>query len=328
MAGWVRPDLEVGRRVRSVHFERGDCPPTGRLDRDDPVRVDRGVARRIGDRREVDCVRARGAAEQPEAGDRVGEIRARGVFDLAAGRREIDSAAPGGRGVAELEHALIDRRCAGKGVGGREVERSGAAEGKAAGAGGAPGPARSGLIGDDARDRLDRSARRREVDGLIALQEEAAAVGRAVAAAARAEAACDGSGAEASADNRERRARHHENVAAGAEPAAAAAPPAGAAAEAARSAAAAAPAEAAAAAPAAARAGAATAAAEAAPAAARAAGAAAAPAAEAAAAAPAAARAAGAAADAASTPRQRRSRLRPRRRSRRRRRRLSPRRRL
>ena len=91
VAGRVRADMEVGRRIGSAHIERGDRLARGRFDRDGSGIVDRMVARRKGDLREIDLVRA------AEAADGVGEVGPGGVFDLAAGRGEIDSAAPGRR---------------------------------------------------------------------------------------------------------------------------------------------------------------------------------------------------------------------------------------
>jgi hypothetical protein len=102
------------------------------------------VARSEGDLREVDLVCA------AEAADRVGEAGASGVVDPAAGRGEIDPAASCGARVGELEDALVDGDAAGEGVGGGEIERPGAVQGEAPGAGVGARAARAGLIGDDA----------------------------------------------------------------------------------------------------------------------------------------------------------------------------------
>ena len=208
----VRPDLEVGRRVRSAHVERGDGRVRGIFDRDGPVRVDRMVAGRIDGGREVDCVRTRGPADRPEAADGVGEVGAgSGVFDFAAGRGKGDSAAPGGAGVVELEHAARDRCPAGIGVDGGQVDRARAAYGQA------PGAARTVLVGDDAADRSRLSDRlaRAESDAFVALQKDSGTIGGAHAGACSApSAACDRSIVERAALDGERGAGHHENIAA------------------------------------------------------------------------------------------------------------------
>src|SRR6516165_3695779 len=91
------------------------------------------VAHRVLDLGKVDLVLA------AEAADRVGDVDADlgGVFDLAAGRGEVDSSAPGRFRPSKFQDAPLDRHAAGKGVGGVENERAAAVEDKAAGAAGA-----------------------------------------------------------------------------------------------------------------------------------------------------------------------------------------------
>ena len=97
-------------------------------------------------------------------------------------------------------------------------------EGEAPSAGVRARAARSGLIGDGVRDLLGRPFRRRERDGLVALQEHARAERLTASGAQRASAAktaCDSPTGEPAALYGERSARHDENIAAGAKTAAA-----------------------------------------------------------------------------------------------------------
>ena len=124
MAGSVLADMEVGRRMGSADLERRDCRAGRGSYRDVSGFVYRVVAGSEGDLREVDFVLV------AEAADPVGEVSPGGVFDLAAGRGEMDCAAAGGLGVGELQDPFLDRRSAGVGAGRNQIERAGAVEGE------------------------------------------------------------------------------------------------------------------------------------------------------------------------------------------------------
>ncbi len=109
-----------------------------------PARVDRMVAGGKGDLREIDVVRA------AEAADRVGEVAPAAYSTSPLVDAKSIPPLPAGARLGELERALIDCRSAGKGIGGGEVERAGAVQGEAPGAGVGARAAGAGLIGDDA----------------------------------------------------------------------------------------------------------------------------------------------------------------------------------
>ncbi len=175
------------------------------------------VARRIVDFCEVDLVRA------AEAGDRVGEVRAGGVFELAAGRGEMNSAAAGRRGVGEFERPSLIPIPPVKVLAAVRSSVPGPSRTRSPAPALAPVPPEPVWSAMTPRIVSTVACRRRERYGLVALQEEAAAERLAVSGAAAAEAAGDGPGGEIAALDGERGARHHEDVAARAEPAAAAA---------------------------------------------------------------------------------------------------------
>jgi len=107
----------------------------------------------------------------------VGQRVGKGAGDIQI-QRTVD-----GNGVRPDAAASVDRQCragidggrSGVGIGGGEMDHAVAADFDAAGAGIAAGAAAAAQVGDDVRNRQRLAGKRREVDGVVALDENARA---------------------------------------------------------------------------------------------------------------------------------------------------------